>query len=32
MIRSNICDFSNAYIVMKEDITVINPDNAKKIK
>ena len=32
MIRSNICDFSDAYIVMKEDITVINPDNAKKIK
>ena len=32
MLRSNLCDFSDAYIVVKGDITVTNPNNAKKIK
>ena len=31
MLRSNLCDFSDAYIVVKGDITVTNPNNAKKI-
>ena len=30
MLRSDLCDFSNAYIVVKGIITVTNPDNAKK--
>ena len=30
MIRSNLCDFSDAYIVVKGTITVTDPDNAKK--
>ena len=30
MLRSDLCDFSDAYIVMKGDITVTEPDNAKK--
>ena len=30
MLRSDLCDFSDAYIVVKGDITVTNPDNAKK--
>ena len=32
MLRSDLCDFSDAYIFVKGDITVINPDNAKKKK
>ena len=32
MLRSDLCDFSDAYIVVKGDITVISPNNAKKIK
>ena len=32
MLRSDLCDFSDEYIVVKGDITVINPENAKKIK
>ena len=32
MLRSNLCDFSDAYVVVKGDITVTNPNNAKKIK
>ena len=32
ILRSDLCDFSDAYIVVKGDITVINPNNAKKIK
>ena len=32
MLRSNLCDFSDAYIVVKGTITVTNPDNIKKIK
>ena len=30
MLRSDLFDFSDAYIVMKGIITVTNPDNAKK--
>ena len=30
MLRSDLCDFSDAYIVIKGDITVTEPDNAKK--
>ena len=32
MLRSDLCDSSDAYIVVKGTITVIRPDNAKKIK
>ena len=32
MLRSDLCDFSDVYIVVKGNITVIDPDNAKKIK
>ena len=31
MLRSDLCDFNDAYIVVKGDITVTEPDNAKKI-
>ena len=31
MLRSDLCDFSDAYIVVEGIITVTNPDNAKKI-
>ena len=27
MLRSDLCDFSDAYIVVKRSITVTNPDN-----
>ena len=27
MLRSDLCDFSDTYIVVKGTITVINPDN-----
>ena len=30
MFRSNLCNFSDAYIVVKGDITVTEPDDAKK--
>ena len=30
MLRSDLCDFSDAYIVVKGTITVTNPDNAKR--
>ena len=30
MPRSNLCDFGGAYIVVKGEITVTNPDNAKR--
>ena len=30
MLRSGLCDFSDAYIVVKGTITVTEPDNAKK--
>ena len=32
MLRSDLCDFSDAYIVVKGNITVTSPDNARKIK
>ena len=32
MLRSNLWDFSDAYIVVKGTITVTNPDNAKRNK
>ena len=32
MLRSYLCDFSDAYIVVKGTITVTNPDNAKRNK
>ena len=30
MVRSDLCDFNDAYIVVKGTITVTNPDNAKR--
>ena len=32
MLRSDLCDFSDAYIVVKGNIIVTNPDNAKRDK
>ena len=32
MLRSDLCDYSDAYIVLKGNITVTNPDNAKRNK
>ena len=32
MLRSNLCDYSDAYIVMEGDIIVTEPDNAKRNK
>ena len=32
MLRSDLCDHSNVYIVVKETITVTNPVNAKRNK
>ena len=32
MLRSNLCDFNDAYIVAKGDITVGAPNNAKRKK
>ena len=32
MLRSELCNFSDAYIVVKGNITVINPDNPKRNK
>ena len=32
MLRSDLCDYSNAYIVVKGTITVTNPNNAKRNK
>ena len=32
MLRSDLCDFNDAYIVVKGNITVTEPDNAKKLK
>ena len=31
MLRSDLCDFSDVYIVVKGTITVVRPNNAKKI-
>ena len=30
MLRSDLCNFSDAYTVVKGEITVTNPNNAKK--
>ena len=30
MLRSDLCDFNDVYIVVKRDITVGPPNNAKK--
>ena len=32
MLRSDLCDFSDAYIVVKGTITVVEPENAKRNK
>ena len=32
ILRSDLCDFSDAYIVIKGNIIVTNPDNAKRNK
>ena len=32
MLRSDLCDFSDAYIVVKGDIIVTSPNNAKRNK
>ena len=32
MLRPDLCDYSDAYIVAKGVITVTNPDNAKRNK
>ena len=32
MLRSSLCDYSSAYIVVKGDATVTNPNNAKRNK
>ena len=32
MFRSNLCNYSNAYIIVEWDITVTNPNNAKRNK
>ena len=32
MLRSDLCDYSNVYIVVKGDITVTNPDNTERNK
>ena len=32
MLRSDLCDYSDVYIIVKGTITVVRPDNAKKIK
>ena len=32
MLRSDLCDYSNVYVIVKGDITVTNPNNAKRNK
>ena len=32
MLKSDLCNFNDAYIVVKGNISVINPDNAKRNK
>ena len=32
ILRSDLCDFSDAYIVVKGTITAVRPDNAKRNK
>ena len=31
MLRSDLCDYSDSYIVVKGDIIVTSPNNAEKI-
>ena len=32
MLRSDLCDYSNAYIVVKGTITIVRPNGAKRNK
>ena len=32
MLRSDLCNYSNVHIIVKGDITVLNPNNAKRNK
>ena len=32
MLRSDLCDYSDAYIVVKGTITIVRPNNAKRNK
>ena len=32
MLRSHLCDYSDAYIVVKGTITIVRPNNAKRNK
>ena len=32
MLRSDLCDFSDAYIVVKGTISIVRPNNAKRNK
>ena len=32
MLRSDLCDFSDVYIVVKGTITVVRPNNSKRNK
>ena len=32
MVRSDLCDYSDAYIIVKGTITLTNPDAAKRNK
>ena len=32
MLRSDLCDYSNAYILVKWTITIVRPNNAKRNK
>ena len=32
MLRSDLCDFPDAYIVVEGDLTVIEPNNVKRNK
>ena len=32
MLRQDLCDFSDVYIIVKETITVVDLDNAKRNK
>ena len=32
MLRSDLCDFSDVYIIVKGNVTVVRPNNAKRNK
>ena len=32
MLRSDLCDYSNAFIIVKGTITIVRPNNAKRKK